>query len=114
MENNRLVDQYISGFPEGTREKLQQLRSLIQETLPEAKEIISYSMPAYKSKRVVCYFAGYGKHIGFYPTHSGISAFESRLGDFKYSKGAIQFPLDRPLPEALIREILLYRFLECQ
>lgn len=102
-------DQYISGFPPATQEKLQALRAFIKELAPEAQECISYNMPAFKYNGAFAYFAGYQKHIGFYPTGSGVAHFLHKLNDFKTSKGAIQFPLNKDLPWELIKEIVLFR-----
>jgi uncharacterized protein YdhG (YjbR/CyaY superfamily) len=103
------VDEYIAQFPESTQDLLKQLRKWIKETAPEAEEYIGYGMPAYKWRGALVYFAGYKQHIGFYPTGSGITAFEHKLTNYKTSKGAIQFKLTQPLPEALIKEIVKYR-----
>jgi uncharacterized protein YdhG (YjbR/CyaY superfamily) len=103
------VDEYIAQFPESTQDLLKQIRTWIKETAPEAEEYIGYGMPAYKWRGALVYFAGYKQHIGFYPTGSGITAFEHKLTNYKTSKGAIQFKLTEPLPEALIKEIVKYR-----
>jgi uncharacterized protein YdhG (YjbR/CyaY superfamily) len=103
------VDQYIESFDGIVQEKMIILRDFIKGLIPEAEECISYNMPAYKINGVLVYFAGYKKHIGFYPTGDGIKHFEPKLSNFKYSTGAIQFPLDNELPFSLIEEIVLYR-----
>lgn len=103
------VDDYLSAFPEKTRKMLEELRTLIRKTVPEATEEISYQMPAYKLNGPVVYFAGYEKHIGFYPTPSGIEAFQSELRNYKWSKGAVQFPLDKPLPVDLIVRMVKFK-----
>ena len=103
------VDEYIAQFPEGTQSLLKQMRKWIKEMAPEAEEYIGYGMPAYKWRGALVYFAGYKQHIGFYPTGSGITAFEHKLTSYKTSKGAIQFKLTQPLPETLIKEIVTYR-----
>ncbi len=106
------IDQYIAQFPEETQALLEQLRTVIRETAPLAVECISYQMPAFKMKRVLVYFAGYKGHIGFYPSGTGIAAFQHEFKDFKWSKGAVQFPLDKPLPLELVRRIVLHRIME--
>ena len=106
------IDKYILIFPDEMQEKLQELREIIRRAAPEAEEVISYSMPAYRLYGILVYFAGHKNHIGFYPTSSGIVAFISELKDFKFSKGAIQFPLDKPLPAKLITEIVKFRVKE--
>jgi uncharacterized protein YdhG (YjbR/CyaY superfamily) len=66
-------------------------------------------MPCFSLKQNIVYFAAFKNHIGFYPTSSGVKAFESELVGLKYSKGAIQFPLDKPIPKELIQKIVLFR-----
>ena len=105
------VSAYICQFPEDTAKMLKKLRACIQSTAPNAEEHISYGMPAYKQNGPIVYFAGYAKHIGFYPTGEGIKHFEHQLTAFKTSKGAIQFPLNQPLPIDLIRDIVKHRVL---
>jgi uncharacterized protein YdhG (YjbR/CyaY superfamily) len=103
------IDQYIAAFPEATRILLEQLRAVIRQAAPGAEEVISYGMPAFKEKRVLVYFAAWPRHIGFYPTASGMAAFKNELADFKTSKGAVQFPLVKPLPLELISKIVKFR-----
>lgn len=105
----RSVDAYIVTFTEPVQEKLGELRATIREVAPEAVEKISYGMPAYMLNGPLVYFAAYQNHIGFYPTPSGIQAFQEELGDYKTSKGAVQFPIDHPLPLDLIRRIVRFR-----
>jgi uncharacterized protein YdhG (YjbR/CyaY superfamily) len=112
MNNSYEIDLYISGFPESTREKLELLREIIKKNAPGATEVISYQMPAFKLNGILVYYAGYRNHIGFYPTGSGIKAFEPVLSGYKWSRGTIQFPLDKPLPLELISEIVRYRVSE--
>lgn len=103
------VDRYIESFPAATQQKLQQLRAIIKAAAPTAQEVISYKMPAYKLNKVLVYFAGYKNHIGFYPTGEGIQAFEHLLGNYKWSKGAVQFALTEPLPVKLIQQMVKYK-----
>jgi uncharacterized protein YdhG (YjbR/CyaY superfamily) len=106
------VPAYISAFPAATRKLLRQMRKCIREAAPGAQEMISYGMPAYKLDGVLVYFAGYEKHIGFYPTASGVRNFIKELGRYKTSKGAIQFPLTEPIPAALVQKIVTARVKE--
>lgn len=106
------VDHYIAAFPEGTQKLLDQLRATIKKAAPKATESISYMMPAYKYEGVLVYFGGYKKHIGFYPTASGIAAFKKELVAYNVSKGTVQFPLDKPLPVSLITKIVKFRVSE--
>jgi uncharacterized protein YdhG (YjbR/CyaY superfamily) len=112
MVKPKSIDEYISWFPINVQQKLEEMRALIHETAPKANEKISYQMPAFDQNGILVYFATFSKHIGFYPTSSGITAFESELGGYKHSKGAIQFPLDKPLPADLIRRIVQFRLEE--
>ncbi len=107
MKND--IDKYIEDFPPEIQILLEKVRKTILEAAPGAAEVISYRMPAYKLKRPLVYFAGYRNHIGFYPTALGIEAFRDRLSDYKWSKGAIQFPVNKPLPLDLIAEIVKFR-----
>ena len=106
------TDDYIAVFPENTQKILQQIRSIIKKAAPGAAEVISYNMPAYKLNGILVYFAGYENHIGFYPTASGIEAFKKHFSDYKFSKGAVQFPIDQPLPSSLIKKIVEFRVAE--
>lgn len=108
------VDDYIAAFPVETRVLLEELRSAIIKAAPEADEVISYQMPAYKLNGVLVYFAGYERHLGFYPTASGITAFKKELSIYKSAKGSVQFPLDKPLPLTLISKIVKFRVKENQ
>jgi len=105
------VDSYIAGFPSATQKLLKQLRATIQKAAPLAEEVISYRMPAYKYHGVLVFFAGYEHHIGFYPTASGIENFKKEIAGFKSSKGAVQFPLNKPLPLSLVTAIVKFRVL---
>ena len=106
------IDEYIGTFPKEIRSKLESIRKAVKEEAPDAKEVISYGMPAFKLNRVLVYFAAQQKHIGFYPTASGISAFEEELSQFKHSKGAVQFPIDEPVPLELVRKVVRFRVKE--
>jgi uncharacterized protein YdhG (YjbR/CyaY superfamily) len=106
------IDKYISGFSEATQKLLNQLRETIIKAAPEAEEVISYQMPAFKYYGILVYFAAYKNHIGFYPTASGIANFKDELSIYKSSKGAVQFPLDQNLPIELITKIVEFRVKE--
>jgi uncharacterized protein YdhG (YjbR/CyaY superfamily) len=108
----KTVDEYFSIFPASTRRILEQVRKTIKQTAPQAAEVISYNMPAFKLNGVLVYYAAYKNHIGFYPTASPISAFENELSIYKWSKGAIQFPIDKPMPIDLISKIVQFRVRE--
>ena len=112
MKSTNAIDEYILKFPSETQEQLSAIRHIIQKAAPDAEEVISYGMPAYKLGSILVYFAGYKNHIGFYPTASGIENFKDRFGALKWSKGAIQFPLDQPLPKKLVTDIVKFRINE--
>lgn len=111
-EKSANVDEYIESFPRETASMLQQLRETIKAAAPSADEVISYAMPAYKLNGMLVYFAGYAKHIGFYPGAGGIAAFKKELSAYKGAKGSVQFPLDQPLPLKLVERIVKFRVKE--
>lgn len=106
------IDEYITQFPPAVREKLKTLRTVIKEAAPAAEEKISYQMPTFSLHGNLVHFAAFKKHIGFYPAPSGIEAFKEELAEYKTSKGAIQFPIDKRLPYELITRIVKFRVAE--
>jgi len=106
------IEEYIQSFPENVRIKLTELRELIRQIAPEATEKISYRIPTFYLKENLVHFAAYAKHIGFYPTSTGVTKFEAELARYKTTRGAIQFPIDEPLPVELIRRIVEFRVRE--
>ena len=108
------VDEYIAQFPEATQLLLQQMRATIRANAPEAEEGISYAMPTFKQHGNLVFFAGYKGHIGFYPSGSGIATFQDEISAFKWAKGSVQFPLDKPLPLDLVARITRFRVDENQ
>jgi uncharacterized protein YdhG (YjbR/CyaY superfamily) len=108
-EGNNPIDQYIRSFPEPVQKKLEMLRALIREQAPHAQEKISYRIPTFFLNGNLVHFAAYSRHIGFYPTSSGIRAFKSKLSKYKNSKGSVQFPIEEPLPVDLIKKIVKFR-----
>jgi uncharacterized protein YdhG (YjbR/CyaY superfamily) len=106
------IDQYISGFPEEIQEILQRMREAIRQAAPEAEETISYGIPTFKLNGNLVHFAGYQNHIGFYPGTSGIQAFAKEFKGLKQAKGSVQFPLDKPIPYALIKRVVKFRVKE--
>ena len=106
------VDEYIATFPADIQKKLEELRATIKAAAPDADEKISYQMPTFAQRGNLVHFAAYKNHIGFYPTPSGIHEFSSELSVYKSSKGAVQFPLDQPLPLKLVSRIVKFRVSE--
>ncbi|RPJ08832.1 MAG: hypothetical protein EHM28_03210 [Spirochaetaceae bacterium] len=104
------IDQYIRQAPREVQAKLKEMRAIIKSALPpETTEKISYQMPTFFLRGNLVHFAAFKNHIGFYPTPTGVSAFEKELEKYETSKGAIQFPFGKPLPAALIKRIVKYR-----
>lgn len=99
------IEEYILQQPENIQPYLRQIKDTVKGVLPEALEKISWSMPTYWKKRNLIQFAASKKHIGLYPGPEAVEAFADRLTDWKTSKGAIQFPYEKPLPLELIAEI---------
>jgi uncharacterized protein YdhG (YjbR/CyaY superfamily) len=106
------IDDYIALFPPEIQTRLESLRRAIRETAPEAGEKISYNMPTYTLNGNLVHFAAHKTHIGFYPAPSGIETFKDKLSEYKSSKGAVQFPYNKPLPYDLIKEIVAFRVSE--
>ncbi len=107
--NYTSIDHYISEQPLAVQPLLEKIRTTIREVAPEATEVISYQIPTFKMKKNLVHFAAFKNHIGFYPGAEAIVAFEKELGSYKTSKGAIQFPIENPLPLAIITKITQYR-----
>jgi uncharacterized protein YdhG (YjbR/CyaY superfamily) len=106
----KTVDEYISSFSGKHKKLLSEMRKVIKSEVPDAEEVISYNMPAYKLHGILVYYAAWAEHIGFYGATANLNAiFENELKDYDTSKGTIKFPLDQPLPAALIRKMVRYR-----
>lgn len=103
------VELYIENTPESARTRLKKIRQIIKKLVPEAEELISYQMPAFKFHGPLVYYAAYPKHIGFYATPTGHEEFKKELSVYKQGKGSVQFPLDEPLPIELISKIVKFR-----
>jgi uncharacterized protein YdhG (YjbR/CyaY superfamily) len=103
------IDEYIANAAEEDRETLMELRRVIHEAAPDATEKISYQMPTFYLHGNLVHFAAFKGHFGFYPAPTGIEAFQEELSKYKGSKGAIQFPKDKPLPYELIVRIVKFR-----
>lgn len=106
------IDEYIAMFPSDIQEILNELRATIKKAAPEAEEVISYQMSAFKYYGMLVYFAAFKNHIGFYPMASGIETFKKELSVYKGAKGSVQFPLDEPMPLGLITKIVKFRIRE--
>lgn len=108
----KTIDEYIKMFPPNVQALLEEMRQAIRKAAPEATEAISYQIPTFKLNGNLVHFAAFKDHIGFYPTSSGVAAFEKDLSKYKTSKGTVLFPLDKPIPYDLVRKIVLFRVKE--
>lgn len=114
LESKRIfknIDDYISALSEPHQTVMQTLRQAIKGAAPEAVEVISYNMPAFKIYgKILVYFAAHTNHIGFYPAEAAvIGLFKDELVKYNTSKGTIQFPLDKPIPAGLVKKIVKMR-----
>jgi uncharacterized protein YdhG (YjbR/CyaY superfamily) len=103
------IDEYIARFPAEIQEILEKVRAAIKAAAPEATEKISYQMPTFYLNGNLVHFAAFTKHIGLYPTPSGVEEFQDALAPYVKAKGSIQFPLGKPIPYDLISQIAAYR-----
>ena len=106
------IDEYVAGFPKDVQDILQKIRGIIRKAAPDAEEAIKYQIPTFVLNGNLVHFAAFQKHIGFYPTPSGIDRFKDELSVYKSAKGSVQFPLDAPIPFSLITKIVKFRVKE--
>ena len=106
------IDSYIAFQQENIRPTLEKLRQTIRKAVPEAEEVISYQMPAFKQGSILVWYAAFKKHVGLFPKTSVMAEFKDKLAQYKTSKGTIQFPYDKPLPLDLIKKIVQFRLKE--
>jgi uncharacterized protein YdhG (YjbR/CyaY superfamily) len=104
------VDEYAARIPEPARSAFDKMRAVIRSAVPpQAAEIISYGIPAFKDQRVLVWFAAFSNHCSLFPTAAVIEAFKHELQGFSTSKGTIHFPTDKPLPTALVKKLVRAR-----
>ena len=106
------IDEYIAGFSPEVRSILERIRLTIRNAAPEAQETISYQIPTFTLRGALVYFAAFKKHIGFYPRTTAIGKFRKELAAYEGAKGSVRFPLDKPIPTALIGRIAKFRAAE--
>jgi uncharacterized protein YdhG (YjbR/CyaY superfamily) len=106
------IDKYIAGFPPEVRARLEDVRATIRRAAPRATECMAYGIPTFALNGNLVHFAAFERHLGFYPTPSGIAAFRKRLAKYKSAKGSVQFPHDEPLPLDLVAAIVKFRVAE--
>lgn len=103
------VDEYIASFPPEVQAMLQRVRRVVREAAPEAREVISYRMPALKQNGILVYFAAFKGHIGLYPPVTGDAKIRKAIAPYAGEKGNLRFPFDRPIPYDLIARITALR-----
>ena|SRR5688572_18380799 len=106
------IDEYIAGLPTDIQKILEELRSAIRKAAPGAEETINYGIPTFTLNGNLVHFAAFKNHIGFYPTPGGIEAFKKELSVYEGAKGSVQFPIEKPLPLALVTKIVKFRVKE--
>ena len=106
------IDEYIAGFPKDIQKVLEQIRETIKKAAPGAEETIKYQIPTFTLNGNLVHFAAFKKHIGFYPTPTGIETFKDELSVYEGAKGSVRFPLDKPIPFDLISKIVKFRVKE--
>jgi uncharacterized protein YdhG (YjbR/CyaY superfamily) len=108
----KAIDEYIATFPKNIQIILEELRQAIRDSAPDAEEVISYQMPAFRLKGILVYFAALKNHIGFYPTSSAVTKFRKDLSKYEVSKGTVRFPIEEPIPLDLVKKMVRYRVKE--
>ena len=110
----KTVEEYLAAIPEPARSTLKHIRKVIQSVVPsETTEVISYGMPMFKYNGMLVGYAAFKKHCSLFPTGSGVlDRFEKELKGLRTSKGTIQFPPDKPLPDSLVKKIVRARVKE--
>ena len=112
QETRKNIDEYIAGFPQEVRGILKKIRATIRAAAPDAEEAIKYRMPTFILEGNLVHFAAFKKHIGFYPTPTGIEKFKDELSVYEGAKGSVRFPLEEPVPFGLISKIVKLRVKE--
>ena len=106
------IDEYIAGFPHDVQKILESIRTTIKKAAPDAEETIKYQIPTFVLNGNLVHFGAFKKHVGFYPTPSGIEEFKDELAEYEGAKGSVQFPFEKPMPFGLISKIVKFRVKE--
>ena len=107
------MEEFIARYPATVQVILQKIRAVIHKSAPKAEEAMSYGIPTFKlNGKNLVHFSAFKEHIGFYPTPSGIEKFKKELAVYEGAKGSVKFPLDKPIPYALITKIVQFRVKE--
>lgn len=110
---SKTVDEFITSYPPEIQAVLKKVRAAIKKAAPKAEETINYGIPTFRlNGRNLVHFSAFKQHIGFYPTPSGIEKFKKELSVFEGAKGSVKFPLEKPIPYALITKIVKFRVQE--
>jgi uncharacterized protein YdhG (YjbR/CyaY superfamily) len=109
LRKSRSIDQYIGGCPAAVQPILRKVRATIKRAAPEAEESISYGIPAFRLNGVLVYFAAFKNHVGLYPPITGNAKMQAAVSTYAGPKGNLRFPLDQPIPYALIARIVKFR-----
>lgn len=109
----KTIDQFISAYPPEVQTILQKIRAAIRKSAPGAEEAMAYGIPTFRlNGKNLVHLSAFKEHIGFYPTPSGIAKFKKELSAYEGAKGSVKFPLDKPIPYALIGRITQFRVKE--
>jgi uncharacterized protein YdhG (YjbR/CyaY superfamily) len=106
------IDEYIAGFPKDIQTMLKRVRATVKKAAPKATEAIKYAIPAFVLNGNLIFFAAFKKHISVYPAPRGVESFKKELSAYEGGKGTVQFPVDKPLPLALISKIVKFRVMK--
>ncbi len=106
------IDEYIATYPKDVQKLLNEMRATIRKAAPKAEEAIKYALPTFVLNGNLVHFGAFKNHIGFYPAPSGIEEFKKELAKYEGAKGSIRFPLDKPLPLALVAKIVKFRVMK--
>jgi uncharacterized protein YdhG (YjbR/CyaY superfamily) len=112
MSKPKTVPEYIQAAPKEAQKHLREIRTILKKVAPKAKEAIKWGYPVFEGKRILFSFSGFKSHINFMPTRTSLQPFKKDLAKYKTGKDTIQFPLDQPLPKALIKKVATYRVKE--
>lgn len=105
----KTIDQYLDAFPPEVKKVMEKIRQVIRQVAPDAIETIKYGIPTFVHNGNLVHFGGYKNHVGFYPAPSGIEAFKKQLVKYQSGKGTIRFPINKPVPFDLIKQIVKFR-----
>jgi uncharacterized protein YdhG (YjbR/CyaY superfamily) len=105
----KTVEEYIEAVPIEAREKLREIRAILQKVVPNATEAVKWGSPVFEEKRILFAYAAFKTHLSFIPTSHSIEPFKEDLAEFKTGQDSIQFPYDKPLPAKLIQMIAAHR-----